>query len=679
MSEDDLRNSIEAPSVDRNGASQCDVVSSDAETSEEAQNNAVTTDAEAAEVIVTPKILELDYCYKKLLGEGSNGRTWLAKERNTAAEVAIKELKLAEDPKAVELFLREAEVLKSINVDGVPKFYKSIIQNAEIDTSYIIQEYINHPSLQDALDEGRIFTEDEVIKIVLAVANILQVLQMQYVPPIIHRDIKPANILFEFNSDGEVRVWLIDFGAVANPQKQSGGSTIAGTFGYMAPEQLQGEVAVQSDFYALGATALHLLTGVSPYDIDSKLFQLQYEPILAEKAPKAGAQIKAFLASTLASEISDRPPSANELIELIQSSTFVKRNAYSDLPFAKRMLKRWNDIFEPEVPVERWVHCVGHVYQYSVLYTKDGSKRLLEVTYEHEGIYYQAFLMVGNPAIRFLSACDMPDDVQRTSVNCIRVDCNPNHPGKYRFGFQCVWLSDELYRRAFLNNCVVSPDNLLKQALLSLEDCYWASLIHSFNNAKDNVMPEEANLKFMLDDLWTQDSNYLKKLNSWKKNSQTARKLLPCFLYPFLKPSLISNLLVEKIISYYAGFDEFNTDHNLVLHRLMMITANSKTRFTENRYYSDSERNYSHESIIATNKKIRDYDTLLRLSNSIYSIAASAEYKIKHVTSAIILTSISMPSFDITPNMIECKYYIKLIRKVMEKIVMSSEESLSML
>src|SRR5690606_36418926 len=47
----------------------------------------------------------------------------------------------------------------------------------------------------------------------------------------------------------------------------AGGSTVVGTFGYMAPEQFQGRASPKSDVYGLGATALAMLTGMEPEDL----------------------------------------------------------------------------------------------------------------------------------------------------------------------------------------------------------------------------------------------------------------------------------------------------------------------------------------------------------------------------------------------------------------------------
>ena len=67
------------------------------------------------------------YQCRKLLGEGTQGRTWLATEIATNRDVALKELKFLEDFKQLELFEREAKVLKSIDVPFVPKLYECIM------------------------------------------------------------------------------------------------------------------------------------------------------------------------------------------------------------------------------------------------------------------------------------------------------------------------------------------------------------------------------------------------------------------------------------------------------------------------------------------------------------------------------------------------------------------------
>jgi serine/threonine-protein kinase len=83
----------------------------------------------------------------------------------------------------------------------------------------------------------------------------------------VHRDISPDNIM---QPDQAAKPILIDFGLVKQTlsqlQSQAGGSaSFVGKFGYAPPEQMRlGQCYPSSDLYALGVTALVLLTGQEP-------------------------------------------------------------------------------------------------------------------------------------------------------------------------------------------------------------------------------------------------------------------------------------------------------------------------------------------------------------------------------------------------------------------------------
>ena len=273
----------------------------------------------------TPQQLSIKYRYERILGEGTNGKTYLATDLFTGKQVAIKALKLvqSENFKSFELFKREAETLSSIQVPGVPQFYQSILSEKLGEACYIVQEYIDAPSIQNYLNEGRIFSESETLTIMHKVAAILHVLHSQYSPPIIHRDIKPSNLLCRLpgSSDKEaweaLKIYLIDFGAVANAHSNSDKSTIAGTIGYMAPEQNFGESQPQTDLYALGATALHMLTGVPPYEMDFDTYSLKYGEALDSHAPKTSAAMRDLLGRLLNYSIDKRPATSAELMRMI--------------------------------------------------------------------------------------------------------------------------------------------------------------------------------------------------------------------------------------------------------------------------------------------------------------------------------------------------------------------------
>ena len=230
--------------------------------------------------VSTPQSLRKDYAFIREIGHGGQAKVYLARRLKDNKLVSVKQLNIdsVKAWKEYELFHREAEVLSHLNVQGVARFYDAIecLEDRPA-CSYIIQEFVEGASLAKMIKDGHRFTTSEVYDILLQMLNILRQLQNMD-PPVIHRDIKPSNIMISPKKDGSYKVTLIDFGAVANPQVQSGGSTVAGTYGYMPPEQLMGRPQPASDIYSLGAVAIELFSGISPAQIQVKDFRLIFEP-----------------------------------------------------------------------------------------------------------------------------------------------------------------------------------------------------------------------------------------------------------------------------------------------------------------------------------------------------------------------------------------------------------------
>ena len=196
-----------------------------------------------------------------MLGQGSFARTLACLDLQQGERpVAVKQLRVqgVGDWKPLELFEREAKVLATLRHQGVPEIYRHFEgQDDEGKLAlYLVMELIEGPSLRDELRAGRSFDDLETTDLALALLDVLEYLHERR-PPVFHRDIKPSNIVLR-PSGAPV---LVDFGGVGQGGRPvQGGSTVSGTFGYMPPEQLLGQVSPASDLYALGATLLHLLS-----------------------------------------------------------------------------------------------------------------------------------------------------------------------------------------------------------------------------------------------------------------------------------------------------------------------------------------------------------------------------------------------------------------------------------
>ncbi len=221
-------------------------------------------------------ILAARYQIAELLGEGGSGSTYRATRLEDGTSVAIKVLSLRHlnDWKQLELFEREAKVLSQLNHPQIPEYLEYFhVDTPDNRAFYIVQQLAPGKPLTAWVQSGWRSTEIEVRDIASQLLEILQYLHQQS-PPLIHRDLKPHNIIR--NDDG--RIFLVDFGAVQNVYNNTmlKGYTVAGTYGYMAPEQFRGAAVPASDLYGLGATILYLLTHRSPADLPQERLKLSF-------------------------------------------------------------------------------------------------------------------------------------------------------------------------------------------------------------------------------------------------------------------------------------------------------------------------------------------------------------------------------------------------------------------
>jgi serine/threonine protein kinase len=220
-----------------------------------------------------------NYKIIKEFNSGGQAETFLAEEISTSKKVVIKKLNVSKTKnwKTIELFERECKVLKNLNHKAIPAYIDSFHENKDnTEGFFLVQEYVNGVNLEEIIKSGRRFNISEIFQIIEKLFNILEYIH-NLNPSLVHRDIKPSNIILTEDTEG-IDIHLIDFGTVNKSIIGNiGGSTVVGTIGYMALEQLMGKSTPRSDLYSSGAVMLFLLTATHPEELPINDMQVEFE------------------------------------------------------------------------------------------------------------------------------------------------------------------------------------------------------------------------------------------------------------------------------------------------------------------------------------------------------------------------------------------------------------------
>ena len=198
-------------------------------------------------------VLANRYRILELLGKGGMGVVYRAFDRSLELDVAIKVLHpdIAHDPTRVAFFRNEVRTARKVTHGSVCRLHD--LEESE-DGTFITMEYIAGESLSRRLRREPMSLGDAV-RVLREVAAGLAV---AHAAGVIHRDLKPSNVLIAHD-----RVVVVDFGIAT--MSDDSNSDIAGTRGYMAPEQARGgALDARVDVYAFGVLACVLTTGVMP-------------------------------------------------------------------------------------------------------------------------------------------------------------------------------------------------------------------------------------------------------------------------------------------------------------------------------------------------------------------------------------------------------------------------------
>jgi eukaryotic-like serine/threonine-protein kinase len=216
------------------------------------------------------------------------------------------------DPILLQLFDRENQVLGSLDCPGIPRVgsdsYFSFLTATDAELKCLVMEKIPGIDLKIWLEQYHICLPDLARQ---WLAKLIDIVEYLHQHQLVHLDIKPNNIMLK--PDGSLM--LIDFGAVHQMNTAVDVAAIL-TPGYAPPEQVNCHAVPQSDFYAIGRTFVHLVTGQHPLDFAVDIHgHLQWRDRLSAYFPQAFADL---IDRLMAPEIANRPANIAAIHQEIQ-------------------------------------------------------------------------------------------------------------------------------------------------------------------------------------------------------------------------------------------------------------------------------------------------------------------------------------------------------------------------
>jgi serine/threonine protein kinase/Flp pilus assembly protein TadD len=197
-------------------------------------------------------------------GAGGMGVVYRARDLKLQRIVALKFLpsEVNASEKQKQRSLKEARIASSLDHPNIGSIYG--IEETADGRTFIVMAFYEGPSLAARIHHSGPMAIPEAVDIAM---QMTRGLSDAHSHNIVHRDIKPSNVMV--TATGMVKI--VDFGlASASEQTASLTHGVAGTLGYMAPEQaLNKGIDQRVDVWALGVVLAEMLTGRNPFERDS--------------------------------------------------------------------------------------------------------------------------------------------------------------------------------------------------------------------------------------------------------------------------------------------------------------------------------------------------------------------------------------------------------------------------
>jgi len=213
------------------------------------------------------------YRIRRFIIDGGMGEVYEAFDCELQERVALKTVKstISDQPRAVRWLKGEVQLARCVSHPNVCRIYDfgthTILETGVV-VSFLTMEFVEGETLGFRVRLGGALPAGEARELA---RRLLLGLSAAHEAGVLHRDFKSDNVMLRNDGDGRISPVILDFGLARrlHGQGKSSASALVGTFGYIAPEQIQGKPhTMASDVYSFGVVWYEMLTGELPFGDD---------------------------------------------------------------------------------------------------------------------------------------------------------------------------------------------------------------------------------------------------------------------------------------------------------------------------------------------------------------------------------------------------------------------------
>ncbi|MEM9695238.1 MAG: serine/threonine-protein kinase [Myxococcota bacterium] len=301
-------------------------------------------------------IIHSRYRLLRLIGTGTSGSVWAAKNELIERDVALKimEPEVMSDKVLLHRFFNEAKAIGRVKHPSIVGIFD--LGQAEDGSPFLVLELLDGEPLSNRIQREGAVDPETLLDVFSGVARALDLAHQQQ---IVHRDLKPANVFLHRNATGGLQGKILDFGIskVLGSDAQNFSltktGTVVGSPAYMSPEQAAGQDDIdgRADVWSLGIVLYESLTGALPHEApnyNALMVRIltQDAPSLHVRRPDLPPGVIALVDSCLRRD-RDHRPSAGQLSSQLEAQVRELRAAR----FKRTGGRRRADVLET-LPVE---------------------------------------------------------------------------------------------------------------------------------------------------------------------------------------------------------------------------------------------------------------------------------------------------------------------------------------